>query len=97
MTKTAAEKIQHNAAKILGGYADKNIRITPGVEKNQYALSIEYEQAACFKLLCESRTMLEDYLIKKGYIVVVSNMAHDPANIGVRGTFNIVFAERNAK
>lgn len=31
------------------------------------------------------------------YTIVVSSTVHDPANIGVRGTFNIAFVERNVK
>ena len=97
MTRNEVEKIRHNAAEILMGYAGENIRITHGVERNQYVLSMEYGDAECFKLLCDSRVALENYLIKEGYAIVVSSTVHDPVNIGVRGTFNIAFVERNVK
>ena len=97
MTRNKAEEIRHNVAEILMDYAGENIRITHGVERNQYVLSMEYGDAECFKLLCDSWVALENYLIKEGYTMVVSSTVHDPANIGVRGTFNIAFVERNIK
>lgn len=97
MTRNDAEKNRHKATEILMGYADENIRIAHGVERNQYVLSMEYGDAECFKRLCDSRVALENHLIKEGYTIVVSSTVHDPANIGVRGTFNIAFVERNVK
>lgn len=55
MTRNDAEKIRHKATEILMGYADENIRIAHGVERNQYVLSMEYGDAECFKRLCDSQ------------------------------------------
>lgn len=91
------KKFDIKQPKFLWATQTKIIRIAHGVERNQYVLSMEYGDAECFKRLCDSQVALENHLIKEGYTIVVSSTVHDPANIGVRGTFNIAFVERNVK
>lgn len=78
MTRNDAEKIRHKATEILMGYADENIRIAHGVERNQYVLSMEYGDAECFKRLCDSQVALENHLIKEGYAGV--QLQQEPAH-----------------